>query len=279
MPPTPLPSSARDFHHRLRPRHTETWWAALLVEAAWTTMRRLGPREWLNRGLTTAAIALVLALGTVTVHGVTGQRPPVVNRMVLHLVGGGDPAVSPAPLPTSTTNEEAVADPTEPGDLVRVPDLTGRPLSVALTVLQNQLHLQVRLVWRPQPGVAPTATVVAQSPGASTVSRDTVVVLTVRATPAGIRRFTTPTAPEVPVTSSPGPAATGFPAIAPPATPRPTPTPAPKKSTPTPRTTPTKVPTPTATIPLIAPPTDPATPTTTQAPPVDGEQPAAAPAP
>lgn len=159
-----------------------------------------GPRKWLGTVLTTATIGLLLALATVDLHRATGQWPPTVHRMVLHLVDGGPrsgstqappsvPTMAPLSGPTiaaqtgPTIAAQTVAAPTGSDAPVFVPDLTGRPLATAMAILHDRLHLQVQLQWRAQVGADPNPTVTAQSLKGTTAYPGTVVVLTVLATP------------------------------------------------------------------------------------------------
>ncbi|HET9654744.1 MAG TPA: hypothetical protein VFP72_05285, partial [Kineosporiaceae bacterium] len=95
-----------------------------------------------GRALTVAGVGLVLVLGAGAVRSALQPAPPQPSRMVLHMVdaGGGNRAG------TQLTPGSAVTVYVSTGQ-VPVPDEIGRPLSAAVQVLRDQLHLQVTIGW------------------------------------------------------------------------------------------------------------------------------------
>jgi hypothetical protein len=229
LPPSPQPrdslrpqdlGGSQELHPELHSRRTGTRWAALLIRPAWQRLQGRSLRKWLGSVLTMATIGLLLALGTLALYRATGQWPPTMHRMVLHLVDGDTRSGStPAPLSGPAMAAEPVTAPTGPSFPVFVPDLTGRTLATAMAILHDQLHLQVQLQWRAQSGAGPNPTVTAQSLKGTTAYPGSVVVLTVLATP-GWQGSSSPspravpsTAPEV--TSAPVPRGAQRPTVKP----------------------------------------------------------------
>jgi serine/threonine protein kinase len=233
-------------------RHTASWLLPWLTGRARRALRRPEPGDLGGGALTVSAIGLVLAIGTLAAHDAT-EPQRTVNRMVLHLAGGhgGRQGMGAAGSGVGTDSAGAAT-----AELVTVPDLTGRPLATVLPILRDQLHLQVRLQWRPQVGTAPTATVVTQSPKGTKVPRDTVVTLTVYGPPSASQVLASPArtgAPTAviaprPVNTTLHPGASRSPSAAPTASTTRTTGPATTATaTPAPTSSATTAPTPTAT--------------------------------
>ena len=196
--------------------------------------------------LDAAAVGLILMFAVVVLNGMGGPGGPA--NMVLHLYRGraeqqaaADPALTTAPAGPAM----AV--------LIRVPDLTGRPLATALTALRTGLHLQVRVQWQTRAFLT-VGTVIGQTPAGVDVPQGTVVTLSAVAPPApqlaGTARPAVPAVPAAP----PSPRQPGHPRTTPSGGSGPSPT-QPAGGTQPPATTPSPTSTPTSTSTQAAQPT------------------------
>lgn len=181
-------------------------------------------RDRVHRLGTLFAIGLVFCSSVTLVRIALQMRTPAVNRMVLHLVDGAAGSGPAGTSPTLAVPQEPTADVVNQAAMVRVPDLVGHPVSLALTILRDQLHLQIQLQWQPRrPGV-PNATVLSQTVNGVLVPQGTLVRLTIAGTPVSV--------PGLPVPGKVTPTALPTPQSVVPPAPQPVVPPAPQPASP-----------------------------------------------